>query len=166
LSDTFLISLTPDGVTLYLYPRSTNSLVYLRSRTRILLLHPNLPRISVPEQSSCLVRLLHHFPWPFQHRMGCLTDQSYELGPILNLFAQEKSTLLFLPQDKLNNLRNTFTFISNFLVLGMGVLIFKFMSDRIWEYRIISYVVAGIGLTASIFFITNVKEIPLSKACA
>jgi len=47
----------------------------------------------------------------------------------------------------------------------MGVLIFKFMSDRLWEYRIISFVVAGLGLAASLFFLTNVKEIPLSKAC-
>ena len=47
----------------------------------------------------------------------------------------------------------------------MGVIIFKLMSDRIWEYRIISYVVAAVGLVASIFFLINVKEIPLSKAC-
>jgi hypothetical protein len=39
------------------------------------------------------------------------------------------------------------------------------MSDRIWEYRIISYVVAAVGLVASIFFLIYVKEIPLSKAC-
>lgn len=72
---------------------------------------------------------------------------------------------MLLSKDKLNNLRNTFTFISNFVVLGMGVLIFKFMSDRLWEYRIISFVVAGLGLAASLFFLKNVKEIPLSKAC-
>lgn len=44
-------------------------------------------------------------------------------------------------------------------------MIFKFMSDKMWEYRIISYVVAGLGLLASLFFLTNVKEVILSKAC-
>lgn len=32
-------------------------------------------------------------------------------------------------RDKLNNLRNTFTFVSNFVVLGMGVIIFKVMNN-------------------------------------
>jgi hypothetical protein len=46
----------------------------------------------------------------------------------------------------------------------MGVLIFKFMTDPIWEYRIISYVVAALGLSASIFFLLNINEIKLAKA--
>lgn len=45
------------------------------------------------------------------------------------------------------------------------MIIFKLMSDKMWEYRIISYVVAGLGLLASLFFLTNVKEVILSKAC-
>jgi hypothetical protein len=73
------------------------------------------------------------------------------------LLQKKKSNFLYLFKDKLNNLRNTFTFVSNFVVLGMGVLIFKFMSDRIWEYRIIAFVVAGLGLTASLFFLAKVK---------
>jgi len=47
----------------------------------------------------------------------------------------------------------------------MGVLIFKFMNDRLWEYRIISYLVAGLGLSAGIFFLWHIKEVPLAKAC-
>ena len=33
-------------------------------------------------------------------------------------------------KDKLNNLRNLFTFISNFTVLGVGLIIFSAMTDR------------------------------------
>jgi len=32
-------------------------------------------------------------------------------------------------RDKLNNLRNTFTFISSFVVLGLGLIIFSVMSQ-------------------------------------
>jgi hypothetical protein len=63
--------------------------------------------------------------------MGSITNQSHEFGAIVDLFKKKKG-IYQLIQDKLNNLRNTFTFVSNFVVLGMGVLIFKFMTDRIW----------------------------------
>ena len=163
LLDIFLTSTTPDGVIIRL-SRSKNSLVHFWISPRLLLLHTHLPRIPITWQPGRLVCLLHHLPWPFQRRMGCFTDQPHELSSLPNVFQKTQSNNFFI-QDKLNNLRNTFTFISNFFVLGMGVIIFKLMSDRIWEYRIISYVVAATGLAASIFFITNVKEIPLSKAC-
>ncbi len=60
-------------------------------------------------------------------------------------------------RDKLNNLRNSFTFISNFLVLGMGSIIFKFMTNPPLEYNIISYIVVTLGITASIFFLYSVN---------
>ena len=68
-------------------------------------------------------------------------------------------------QDKLNNLRNTFTFVSNFAVLGMGLLIFSLMSDPALEYAIISYIVVTIGIFASLFFMYQIREVPLTKIC-
>lgn len=56
-------------------------------------------------------------------------------------------------RDKLNNLRNLFTFISNFTVLGLGLIIFSTMHDKKLEYKIIAYTVLFIGFCASIFFI-------------
>lgn len=47
----------------------------------------------------------------------------------------------------------------------MGLIIFKFMSDPSLEYAIISYIVTAIGITASIFFLYTVREVPLSLAC-
>lgn len=68
-------------------------------------------------------------------------------------------------RDKLNNLRNLFTFISNFLVLGLGLLIFSTMHDRKLEYRIITYTVLGIGFVFSVFFMKVIKEPELTKIC-
>ena len=39
----------------------------------------------------------------------------------------------------------------------MGLVIFKFMSDPPLEYAIISYIVATIGLIASIFFMYQIR---------
>lgn len=96
--------------------------------------------------------------------MGGLTDFAHESGARADVLSQEKGKNA-ITQDKLNNLRNSFTFISNFLVLGMGLIIFKFMSDPPLEYRIISYIVVTLGISASLFFLFTVREVPLSKAC-
>jgi Na+/melibiose symporter-like transporter len=55
-------------------------------------------------------------------------------------------------RDKLNNLRNLFTFISNFTVLGIGLLVFSIMSDKKLEYKLITYISLGIGTVAAVFF--------------
>lgn len=80
------------------------------------------------------------------------------------MFSQTKSTDIYI-QDKLNNLRNLFTFISNFLVLGLGLIIFSTMHDKKLEYKIITYTVLGIGIIASIFFIKVIDEVELTRIC-
>ena len=61
-------------------------------------------------------------------------------------------------RDKLNNLRNSFTFISNLTVLGLGLVVFSTMSNKLLEYKIIAYTVLAIGFIASIFFIIKINE--------
>ena len=65
----------------------------------------------------------------------------------------------------MNNLRNLFTFISNFTVLGLGLIIFSTMHDKKLEYKIIAYTVLFIGFCASIFFIRVIKEPELVRIC-
>lgn len=62
-------------------------------------------------------------------------------------------------------MRNTFTFISNFGVLSLGVIIFKFMSNPPLEYALISYIVTVFGVAASFFFLYQVREVPLTEIC-
>ena len=80
------------------------------------------------------------------------------------MLSQTTSNFVFI-QDKLNNLRNLFTFISNFIVLGLGLIIFSTMHDKKLEYKIITYTVLGIGICASIFFIKTIDEVELTKIC-
>ena len=68
-------------------------------------------------------------------------------------------------RDKLNNLRNSFTFISNLTVLGLGLIIFSVMEDKFLEYRLIAYTVLAIGTVAAIFFIVKINENDLTEKC-
>ena len=58
-----------------------------------------------------------------------------------------------------------FTFISNFAVLGMGLIIFSTMHDRKLEYKVIAYTMISMGVVASIFFIKVIDEPTLVKVC-
>jgi Na+/melibiose symporter-like transporter len=66
-------------------------------------------------------------------------------------------------QDRLNNKRNSFTFLSNLLILGMGIILFATMSNPTLEINILSYAAAGIGIPAGLFFIFGIDEVKLSN---
>jgi hypothetical protein len=133
-----------------------NSMVYIWIVHGVCLLYSNLPGL---QKRKCvtLICILHNFPRYVQHWMGIFANKSHESCSFPNLFSKKKSNYLLKIQDKLNNLRNSFTFIANFAVLGMGLIIFKIMNSPFWEYRIISYVVAGLGLSTSLFFLWKIK---------
>lgn len=65
----------------------------------------------------------------------------------------------------MNNLRNTFTFISNFTVLALALVIFSLMSDPTLEINLISYIVVAVGTATSLFFIANINEVALTEEC-
>ena len=46
-----------------------------------------------------------------------------------------------------------FTFVSNFVVLGFGLLIFYFMSDKLLEYKTLANFATILGVAASIYFV-------------
>lgn len=68
-------------------------------------------------------------------------------------------------RDRLNNLRNSFTFVANLLVLALGLGAFTLMDNQLQEYRLISCSIVGIGLLASLFFLLTLKEKPLVEEC-
>lgn len=67
-------------------------------------------------------------------------------------------------KDRLNNLRNSFAFIANLIVLILGLIIFSSMADRSLEISLISYIVVIVGAITSIFFIFKIDEPRLSEA--
>jgi hypothetical protein len=97
--------------------------------------------------------------------VGGAADKSHEFSAIFDMFTQAQGTST-LTQDRLNNLRNTFTFVSNFTVLAMALVIFTVMSDPTLEINLISYVVVAIGSATSLFFIWKIDEVRLTETCS
>jgi len=68
-------------------------------------------------------------------------------------------------RDRLSNLRNTFTYISQLFVLGCASLIFAVFSNKsaLFQFRLLSYLAVGVGTAACIMFICTVNEPKLSR---
>lgn len=124
-------------------------------------IHTIVQRIQEQRLLSCRTGFLYFLSRVVQRGLGSTTDQPHEFGPFLDLFSEAKGSPL-LNQDKLNNLRNLFTFISNFLVLGIGLIIFPVMSDLNIEYKLIAGLVLGLGICTSIFFLYRINEVKLT----
>lgn len=73
--------------------------------------------------------LLFYFSRLVQYRMGLHADQSYESRSIAHLLSKTKGSNLII-QDTLNNYRNSFTFLANCVVLGLGLAVFTLMKEK------------------------------------
>ena len=66
-------------------------------------------------------------------------------------------------RDKLNNLRNSFTFISNFIGLSVILFTFTFVEDPFTQFSVCSIITACCGLIATFIFWCGVPERHLVK---
>jgi len=61
-------------------------------------------------------------------------------------------------RDRLNSLRNTFTYIANFSVLAVSTVLFATIKNSKTDFSVLSFIVIGTGFVACSFFIINTKE--------
>jgi Na+/melibiose symporter-like transporter len=61
-------------------------------------------------------------------------------------------------QDRLNNLRTTFTYIASFVVLSFGVIMFEFMDNPKIQFLLVALIAQVIGTLTSIFFMWFIRE--------
>ena len=66
-------------------------------------------------------------------------------------------------RDKLSNSRNGFTSTANIVVLLMATVLFLTVDDRIEQFRILCVICICLGTLASIFYLMQVREVPLKK---
>ena len=67
-------------------------------------------------------------------------------------------------RDKLNNLRNSFTFISNFIGLLSMLLTFTVVTNPFRQFLVVSLITGGFGVMASVVFWFGVPEEHLVKS--
>ena len=61
-------------------------------------------------------------------------------------------------RDKLISLRNGFAFVANFTVLISSLMIFVVVKDKIWQFRVLCFVIAGISIATSTFYLFVLRE--------
>lgn len=66
-------------------------------------------------------------------------------------------------RDKLSNNRNGFTSTANIVVLGLATILFLSVDDRIEQFRILCVICICSGCCASLFYLIQVREVPLKK---
>jgi hypothetical protein len=157
----FQIAALPSMVD-FLECRQTNSLVCWRNGHHYAFVSAHLSPF--PWNIASIVSLLFCFPRAFQHRVGLHANQPYESRAFPHMFPKTKGNT-FSIKDKLNNYRNSFTFLANCVVLGLGLAVFSLMKNKEQEFKVIALCVLAIGCATSIFFLTNIKETELSNVC-
>jgi len=68
-------------------------------------------------------------------------------------------------RDRLNSLRNTFTYIANFSVLAISTVLFATIKDSKTDFSVLSFIVIGTGLFTCLFFILSTNEPKISAKC-
>lgn len=63
----------------------------------------------------------------------------------------------------MNGLRNTFTYAANFGVLLIALILFCVITTPITQFETLSYIIVGLGMCTSIFFMITINETKLSK---
>jgi len=61
------------------------------------------------------------------------------------------------------SLRNGFSFVANFLVLTIALLIFVIIQNQIWQFRVLGIIIVGLGACTSLFYIAVLKEPHLTQ---
>lgn len=70
-------------------------------------------------------------------------------------------------RDSLISYRNACTFGSNLFTLSIALLLFGFVPDGIWQFRILACICTIIGIITGVFYLYGVREVDLSlKALA
>lgn len=112
-------------------------------------LHPSLHRDRhLLDDTICLL----YREWCLiQYRMGSHRNKSYEFGAFSDFRQIKKSNHVFI-QDRLNNIRNAFTYLANLIVLVLGLVLFEVLSDPVIQFLIIALVAHILGILSSIFF--------------
>lgn len=65
-------------------------------------------------------------------------------------------------RDNLISYRNACTFGSNLVTLGIALALFELVPNAIWQFRILCFIITGVGLLCCAFYLYGVNEVHLS----
>ncbi|CAI2366839.1 unnamed protein product [Moneuplotes crassus] len=88
--------------------------------------------------------------------IGCAAIQVSTMSIIVSITYDQAQ------RDSLISYRNACTFGSNLFTLSIALLLFKFVPDGIWQFRILICICTIIGIITSVFYLYGIREVDLS----
>lgn len=106
------------------------------------------------------VKIFYYVFFPSLFNVGWASLQIAHMSLVPSLSSSR------ITRDKMNGMRNTFTYAANFVVLFAALILFIAIETPITQFECLSYIIVALGLCTSIFFMTQINEPKLSKECS
>lgn len=98
------------------------------------------------------LRISYYIFFPSMFNVGWAAVQVAHMSLVPSL------TLSRRTRDKLNNFRNTFTYVANLYVLLLAFFLFLLLDSDYLQFRVLALASLGLGVLTSIFFLVTVNE--------
>lgn len=106
-----------------------------------------------PKFNNSQARFIYYCSLPALFNIGWACVQISNMSIVNSLtFSTQK-------RDKLISLRNGFTYIANFSVLIVALILFASVKSQTWQFRILCFFIVGGGAVTSFFYIFTIKEV-------
>jgi len=114
-------------------------------------------------ESTCTVEkyefiaYVYYITLPALFNIGWAAVQISTMSIIVSITYDQKQ------RDSLISYRNACTFGSNLFTLICALVLFEFVSDAVWQFRILGFLITIIGIFSGIFYLYGVPEVKLSS---
>jgi Na+/melibiose symporter-like transporter len=110
------------------------------------------------DSDSKALRIFYYTFFPAAFNVGWAAVQVAHMSLVPSLTLSRKT------RDKLNNARNTFTYIANLFVLLFAFLVFLILDCDFEQFKVLSLGSLSLGVATSAFFLFTVREAKLVAA--
>jgi len=111
------------------------------------------------DTESSGMRIFYYTFFPAAFNVGWAAVQVAHMSLVPSLTLSRKT------RDRLNNARNTFTYIANLFVLLFAFFVFLALDSDFTQFQVLSLGSLGLGVCTSFFFLITVREVKLVNAC-
>jgi len=109
--------------------------------------------------NSVALEVFYYLFFPTIFNVGWAAVQVSHMSLVPSLTLSRKT------RDKLNNTRNTFTYVANLYVLALALVLFMVLKSDYLQFRVLAIGSLAVGIIASVFFLLTVNEKKLTDNC-
>ena len=103
-----------------------------------------------------IIAYVYYITLPALFNIGWAAVQISTMSIIVSITYDQKQ------RDSLISYRNAWTFGSNLFTLWAALLLFEYVPNAIWQFRILAFLITVIGVFSGIFYLYGVPEVSLS----